>query len=217
MDALTEPVSVLSLEDDPIFQLGLRYKIEEAGMLFHATSDPDRFLELVAQLKPTVTLHDLRLNGNDEVGLAILPQVVFLSPSTRRIVLTGHPTLDGLRRVLEYAVEGYLQKNGTDIGTVIAAIHRVADGGSAHDTQLLSRFLSEGSSERFPLPTMIRLTPREREVLRLVLNGQTYKEMASSLQIGLETIKSHLKTAGEKLNTSGKLPTALKAQRLQLL
>jgi DNA-binding NarL/FixJ family response regulator len=218
----TNEISVLSLDDDELTLDGLRLlAAQEYGMAFHATTTSREFLEMVRRLQPDVTVNDLRLSGTDYAysGLEVLPEIKRLSPKTRCIVLTYFATATNLQRALKHQVEGFLEKGRTNGTKLMAAIRRVADGGRIYDSEVVAMMydLTHTAAGR-DLQKKGGLTEREKQVLRLVLQYDwTNRQIADSLSVGEESIKSHLKHASEKLGVKGRREVALNAQMLGLL
>lgn len=156
---------------------------------------------LLAQYCPDILLLDIALPDGD--GLDALPRLRKASPETRILVLTMYAEGAVVRRALQAKADGYLLKS-TDSNELAKALHTVELG----DTYLCPEALAQSIQGEAP-PS---LTPREREVLRLIVEGLTMKEISERLYLGFETIHSYTKYLRQKLgcnNTASLVRTAI--------
>lgn len=166
------------------------------------TGRVDETTEKLIRLKPQVLLLDVALPDGD--GIDAIPLLLDASPKTRIIVLTMFAETAVVQRALSAHAHGYLFKSVSQ-EELITAIRTVAKGNTyiCEEAQLLLNAQTE-----MP-PT---LTAREREILRLIVQGKTMKEIANKLCLGFETIHSYTKYLRVKLNctnTASLVRTAL--------
>lgn len=154
------------------------------------TGRVDETTEKLIRLKPQVLLLDVALPDGD--GIDAIPLLLDASPKTRIIVLTMFAETAVVQRALSAHAHGYLFKSVSQ-EELITAIRTVAKGNTyiCEEAQLLLNAQTE-----MP-PT---LTAREREILRLIVQGKTMKEIANKLCLGFETVHSYTKYLRVKLN-----------------
>lgn len=154
------------------------------------TGRVDETTEKLIRLKPQVLLLDVALPDGD--GIDAIPPLLDASPKTRIIVLTMFAETAVVQRALSAHAHGYLFKSVSQ-EELITAIRTVAKGNTyiCEEAQLLLNAQTE-----MP-PT---LTAREREILRLIVQGKTMKEIANELYLGFETVHSYTKYLRVKLN-----------------
>jgi DNA-binding NarL/FixJ family response regulator len=166
-------------------------------------------------------LTDVRMPDVD--GLAVTRAIKRDHPTTSVLIVTMYENLHYLFDALKAGAAGYVLKDATR-REVLTAVRQVLRGESPLSpglvTQLLQR-VANGTSQAEGRPPE-RLTPREREVLELVVRGQTNREIARGLGVGLGTVKVHIehiiaKRPCARLNSGSSLPRAARARSLRLL
>ena len=176
---------VATLDDHPVVWHAVREVIAASSDLQYvgdgaSASDLDRLLEAT----PDVLILDVRLAADD--GLAICAQALELRPQLRVLIFTafGSPSL--VARALTAGASGYVLKD-SELSELVRAIRHVAQGGSYIDARLAGGALSVGRTSEEPL-----LTPREHDVLRLIVDGATNPEIATELVLSRHTVKYHV-------------------------
>jgi DNA-binding NarL/FixJ family response regulator len=166
--------------------------------------------------RPDVVIIDAALPGLD--GIAAAAQIKAGRPETSVVVLTGSENAATFEAALAAGVDGYVPK-AVPPAELVSAVRAVASG---------ERFLhcparrSRGrlsTESTMPLPRDFSLSPRELEVLRLMATSHTYREIASQLVVGEETVRSHVKSILHKLGQPDRtqaVVAAVKAGLLQL-
>lgn len=201
---MVETIKILIAEDHTIVQAGLRSLLErESDMeVVGLAADGREAVALAADLRPGVVVMDITLpvlNGVDATR-----QIREMLPDTAVLGLSMHSDPDHIIQMLRAGASGYLLKDcATD--DLVRAIRQVATGavflgtGIARvvvDGYLRRKGISRGAPDDL-------LTAREREVLQLVAEGMTTKEIASTLDISGKTVESHRANLMEKLGASG--------------
>jgi DNA-binding NarL/FixJ family response regulator len=194
-------VRIVIADDHEVVRKGLRSLLEEQEGLeiVGEASNGREAVDKATVLKPDVVVLDI---GMPELnGLEATRQIVKVSPRTEVLVLTVYETEEVIREVLRAGARGYVLKS--DAGRLLlSAIEAV----SAHKPFFTSRvselvlagFLSgEAGPDRDSSGQP--LTPREREVLQLLAEGKTNKEVAAALGIGLKTVETHRMNLMSKL------------------
>ena len=155
---------------------------------------------------PDVVLMDVRMPDMD--GLEATRRIKEERPRTAVIMVTMHDNPAYLREAVRAGAAGYLLKDVSK-DELLDAIRQVATGGAFIESQMLKGMLSEAAT-----PSAARnLTKREREILALVAEGLSNREIADRLVLSPETVKSHVAAILEKLNVSDRTQAAIYAVR----
>ena len=178
-------------------------------------------LAAVGAHRPDAVLVDLRMpaeaeaTGTDSMeGLRAARVMRQHSPDTATLVLCGLVDRPTWSEAIKSGVAGLLSKN-SDVGEVAAALDVIAAGGVVFDPTVPSRVSRRPSTRRaFPLGV---LTPREKEVLRRIVDGQSTEQMADEMQIAVNTLRSYVKNVLTKLGAHSRLQAAAVATREDLL
>jgi two-component system NarL family response regulator len=201
-DSATKPVRLLVVDDHHIVRQGLvalLATVPEMQVVAEA-SDGDQALSLFRQHRPDVTLMDLRMNAMNGVETTRAIRAEF--PNARIIVLTTFDGDEDIYRALQAGARGYLLK-GMDTEELLAAIRTVHSGKSRIPGPVAVRL-----AERMNTPS---LTDRETEVLRLIVGGNSNKEIAAALFISEATVKTHINSLLSKLGVSDRTQAATTA------
>lgn len=186
---------VLLVDDHPLFLDGLRNLLAAHGLAVVGTArDGLEALEQARALRPDLVLMDIhmpRLNG-----LAALRIVKAELPQTRVVMLSMSAADDELFEAIAAGASGYLLKT-QDTDEVLALLREVARGEAALSPGLAARVLGEFRRRAGAAPALggkpeERLSPRETQVLALVAQGLTYKEVGARLCLSERTIKYHM-------------------------
>lgn len=181
---------LIIVDDHPVVREGLvaaldgKNGLEVAGVFGSA----EEAIAGAARARPDVVILDLELPGLG--GLEAIPR--FAAPV---LVLTAYGTDEDIHRALAAGAKGYLLK-GAPLDDIERAIAAVARGESYLDPRVAARVIAR--------PTRPRLTPREREVLRLVAAGRSNKEIAVALRISERTAKFHVTAILNKLGAENR-------------
>jgi DNA-binding NarL/FixJ family response regulator len=193
-------VRVAIAEDSVLLREGLARLLGESGFEVVAqVEDPDDLLLKVRSFRPDVAIVDIRLppTHNDE-GLRAALEIRKKHPSIGVLVLSQYVELGLALKLLANSAEGvgYLLKDRiSDVGEFLAAVTRVANGGSALDPIIVSTLLSR----QRPDDPLARLTPREREVLELMASGSSNQGIADRLVITLRAVEKYVSSIFGKL------------------
>ena len=159
---------------------------------------------------PDVVLMDVRMPDMD--GLEATKRIKEERPRTAVIVVTMHDNPAYLRDAVRAGAAGYLLKDVSK-EELVDAIRQVSTGGAFIESKLLRGMLSE-MKPAGPVPSAAKnLTKREREILGLVAEGLSNREIADKLVLSPETVKSHVAAILEKLNVSDRTQAAIYAVR----
>lgn len=166
--------------------------------------------------KPDVLLLDVGLPGLD--GIQALARIRVLSPETKVLILTVFDDPDKIFAAICAGASGYLLKTAS-IAEIAEAIRQVKEGGAPMHPKVARRVLDRFSaieSQRAHSPDY-NLTDREREILNLLVNGITKKEIAIQLGVSVHTVTTHLRRVYDKLHVTKNAAAVAKALRERLV
>lgn len=212
-------ISILIAEDHEITRVGLKLTLEQLPGLkvIDEAEDGSTAVQKAIELKPEVVLMDIGLPLLD--GIEATQKIKERCPGTRVIMLTSHDNDQDIFASLAAGADGYCLKEITS-SQLSMAIHTVAEGAAWLDPGVASRVLRscagvmpQGVAEGIrPAPDYL-LSEREAEVLKLLVEGLTNAQIAASLELSVETIKTHVRHIMEKLAVSDRTQAAVKAMR----
>ncbi|WP_434809894.1 response regulator [Microbacterium sp. bgisy189] len=189
-------IRLVIADDHPIVRAGLVGLLDdEPGFeVVGQAADGAAAVEVVEETKPDVVLMDLRMPVLDGVGATT--RLVQSGSSARILILTTYESDDQILAAIEAGASGYLLKAAPQ-DEIVAGIRSVAEGQTALSPQVAVRLV-----ERMRQPAAQALSERELDVLRLVRDGRSNKQIAVALGIGESTVKTHLLRMFEKLGVS---------------
>jgi NarL family two-component system response regulator LiaR len=206
-------VRILLIDDHPVVRTGLRAVLEtESDLEVVGEADTgQRAVSLAHRLRPDVVLTDLLLPDID--GVAVTQRIRAELPNTQVVILTSVDEEDAaVVRAIQGGAIGYVLKSA-NIAELMHIIRSAAEGKVCLSPRAAARLIQEMRSPT----TQVRLTDREREVLRRMAIGRTNKEIARSLDIALTTVKSHVRSILDKLGVDSRTQAALYAVQSHML
>ncbi|MCU0551976.1 MAG: response regulator transcription factor [Leptolyngbya sp. Prado105] len=218
MDSLTATFSLqlpalrlLIVEDDPVMQLGLEHLLKDYSQLEIIDQVEDGYsgVEAAMRFQPDLVLMDIGLPELD--GIAATKQIRASLPSTRVMMLTSHKSEQEIIAALSSGADGYCVK-GVGLEKLVMAIACIQDGAIYLDPQVAQCVVRHLQ----PVPQSQRtspLTERELEVLKLIVEGGSNPEIASTLYISLSTVKAHIRSIMNKLAVDDRVQAAVVALR----
>ena len=209
MEPTTPKIGVFLVEDHMIFRQSIaevlqREKdIEVVGQCATASEA----LSLIVATKPTVLLTELTFSGMG--GLELLTQLATISPNTKPIVFSESLSERDLLEALRLGARGYAYKKiSTD--AILDCVRRVAAGEIWLQTQHLEILVRSLQTRGRNRPVSgAQLSPREKQIIQLVLAGCRNREVAKELGISEKTVKNHLSNIFDKLGVGDRLEMAL--------
>jgi two-component system nitrate/nitrite response regulator NarL len=204
---------VLLADDHVLFRRGLASLLNESGefeVVGEASSGPEA-VQLVAGARPDIVLLDVHMPGGS--GVDAVRELARRFPGLPAIMLTISDQDDDLLAAIRAGARGYYLKNA-EIDELFGALRRAARGQSVLDgdlTQRVFRHLASGALAAQAEPTPLSL--RETEILRLVAQGCTNREIAASLNVSENTVKTHLARIYEKISVSTRSAAAALARQ----
>jgi DNA-binding NarL/FixJ family response regulator len=168
-------------------------------------------IEGVERLRPNVVLVDVNLP--DGTGVEAVRRLAPLLPNTEFVMLTIYQDGDVLFSALSAGAHGYLIKP-VRAEELLGAIHDVLEGGAPMSNVVARKIVRSFESGR-SLPPPESLAPREREVLELLASGAMYKQVASKLDISLNTVLTHIRRIYKKLHVNSRHAAVERYRRMQ--
>lgn len=205
-------IRVLIVDDHAVVRQGLRIflDMEPDFVIVGEAADGAAAVQLARQLRPDVVLMDLLLPVMD--GVTATGHIRRELPDTEVIALTSVLENNSVFRAIQAGAIGYLLKD-TEAPRLREAIKAAADGKVQLSPEAATVLLREVRTPTSPE----RLTERETEVLQLLADGRSNKEIARQLQIAETTVKSHVKSIMQKLDVASRTQAALYAVRAGLV
>jgi RNA polymerase sigma factor (sigma-70 family) len=201
---------VVLVDDHGLFRSGVRAELGRAVEVVGEADDVAPAIEVIASAQPEVVLLDVHLPGGG--GAAVVAAVRERFPDVRFLALSASDAPEDVIAVIRAGARGYVTKTiGTD--ELADAIRRVASGDAVFSHRLagfvLDAFASSAPADAGAVkpsfdPELDQLTTRERDVLRLIAQGYTYKEIARELYISVKTVESHVSSVLRKLQLSSR-------------
>lgn len=198
---MTDKIRVLIADDHTIVRSGIRLLLDaETDIVTVGEAlDGEHTLRLAEALRPDVILMDIAMPGIN--GLEATRLIKERFPETQILILSMHRTDEYIFEVIKSGASGYVLKS-EDTNQLIEAIRAVARGEvflHPHMTQILLQDYLRLTKEKDD-PTVPKLSPREMEILQLLANGYTNKEIAERLVVSPSTIHTHRTNLMQKLN-----------------
>ena len=208
---------VVIVDDHAIVRRGLRsiLELEQDIAVVGEAGAPDEALRTVERTRPEVVLLDLKLSpAVDAEGLAVCSQILERRPETGVVVLSTFLDERLVAEALRRGAQAYVLKD-VDLGELVRIIRAVARGESGFDTRSAAvvRALAAGRADA----ESPALTEREREVVRLIAEGLTNREIGQAIFVSESTVKFHVRNVMRKLDVHHRAEVAYAASRLGLL
>ena len=200
---------VFLVDDHRLFRAGVRAELGSEVEVVGEADEVAAAIELIGERIPDVVLIDVHMP--DGGGQAVIEAVGRTHPDVRFLALSVSDAAEDVIGVIRAGARGYVTKtiSGPEL---TEAIVRVADGDAVFSPRLaglvLDAFAADpGAAGGAPVtfdPELDQLTPREREVLRLIARGYAYKEVARELSISVKTVETHVSAVLRKLQLSSR-------------
>lgn len=203
-------ISVLIVDDHPIVRQGLRTLLELHDDITVAGEAVNGLaaVELTQRLKPDVVLMDLVMPGLD--GIAATHQICALAQATRVIALTSFVEDEQVIAAIQAGASSFLLKDVSPVD-LIDAVRAAYQGEARLHPAVMRKLMARVAEPPAAPPEAYDLTAREREVLRLVADGFTNREIAQTLVISEKTVKTHISSLLSKLQLTDRTRLAIYA------
>lgn len=195
----SKSITTVLIDDQKMFRQGIQLLLEGEGIgiVGHADNGHEG-LSLVEQLRPNLALVDVNLPLLN--GIELVSKLRKQCPWTRLIILSAHRYQDYVVRALRAGARGYVWK-GADFSELVIAINAVSQGQSfispAVCNEILWCFLKDGPGS---FGKVDDLTPRQRQVLQLIAEGRSNKEIAVLLSISVKGVEKHRSDLRKRLD-----------------
>jgi DNA-binding NarL/FixJ family response regulator len=196
--------TVLLVDDHAMFRAGVRAELGERVVVVGEAGTPGEAITAIREHHPDVVLLDVHMP--DGGGLAVLEAIGTSLPATRFLALSVSDAAKDVIALIRAGARGYVTKT-ISAPDLADAIDRVA-GGDVVFSPMLAGFVLDAFRDAPAAPSVEpefdQLTPREREVLRLLARGYAYKEIAAELFISIKTVETHASNVLRKLQLSSR-------------
>ena len=211
-----KPIRVLLIDDHALVRAGIRAligQLEEVEVVGEAAGGREA-LRLIEELQPDIALLDIAAPGMS--GLEVLTESAKRFPQVRVIVLAVHEAGEYALGALRAGAAGYLPKSAAS-NELKEAIETVARGETYVSSDIARKTVLEHARESQDERSLEKLTPRQREILTLMAEGNSTREIARRLKISVKTVESHRAQLMERLNIHEVAGLVLFAIRLGLI
>ncbi|KRC35872.1 LuxR family transcriptional regulator [Oerskovia sp. Root918] len=209
-----EPIRVYLLDDHEIVRRGLKGVLEADGqvVVVGESGSAREAMRVLPSLCPDVAVLDVRLP--DGSGVEVCRDLHSSAPKVRSLILTSYDDDEALFAAIMAGASGYLLKviAGSD---VVDAVRRVADGQSLIDPALTARVLERVRSGPVEEPALASLSEQEHNVLTLIAEGMTNRQIASQMVLSEKTVKNYVSSILTKLGLESRTQAAVLATKLQ--
>lgn len=194
-------ITVLLAEDHTMVREGIRKLLDgEADLVVVGEAQTGRqTVEMARKLRPAVIVMDIAMPLLN--GLEATRQIRKAVPDTKVLILSAHGDDAYVEHAIESGVSGYMLKQSS-ANTLCRAIREIQKGNTFFSPAIARRFLGQKPPGHAGLTRkkLVRLSPREMEVLQLIAEGKANKQTAAELGIGIKTVEKHRAHLMEKLN-----------------
>ena len=194
---------LLLADDHEIVRQGLRSMLQGQRdcQIVGEAADGRQAVAMTKELNPDVVILDIGMPSLN--GLEATRHILKMRPQTKILILTMHESDSIIREVLDAGARGYILKTdaGRDLVTAIDSLRRNKTFFTSRVSQMiLDGFLQRGTSTPSPTTGRIRLTPRQREIVQLLAEGKSSKEVAVALGLSVKTAETHRANIMRKLD-----------------
>jgi DNA-binding NarL/FixJ family response regulator len=195
---------VFLVDDHQMFRAGVRAELGDRVDVVGEAADVESAVEGIRTTRPEVVLLDVHLPGGG--GKAVVETVKPALPDVVFLALSVSDAAEDVIAVIRAGARGYVTKSISS-DDLAAAVRRVRDGDAVFSPRLAGFVLDAFSGDVAPEvadPELDQLSPREREVMRLIARGYTYKELARRLDLSVKTVETHVSAVLRKLQLSSR-------------
>ena len=215
-DATTESIRVVLADDHRMLRDGLKRTLEEHGVaVVGEANDGREAVALVLDVRPDVTVMDVTMPNMD--GVEATRQIRLQQPDARIVMLTMHSDQDIVANAIRAGASGYLTKDCSG-DELVGAIRAIAHGETVLSPGLAGAMLQEVQKlGQAKAEAEALITKREEEVLQLIADGLSTQEVADQLYISLKTVKNHLASIYQKLDSRDRTQAVVRAVRMGII
>ena len=195
---------VFLVDDHQMFRAGVRAELGDRVDIVGEAADVESAVQGIRATAPEVVLLDVHLPGGG--GRAVIETVKPEQPDVVFLALSVSDAAEDVIAVIRAGARGYVTKTISS-DDLAGAVRRVRDGDAVFSPRLAGFVLDAFAGEVAPEvadPELDQLSPREREVMRLIARGYTYKELARRLDLSVKTVETHVSAVLRKLQLSSR-------------
>ena len=196
---------VFLVDDHELIRSGIKAEISDAVDIVGEADEVDAAIELILERRPEVVLLDVHMPAGG--GQAVIEAVEPTAPEVHFLALSVSDAAEDVIRIVRAGARGYVTKSISAI-ELIDAIYLVAAGDAVFSPRLagfvLDAFANDASLAPLVDPELDQLTARERQVLRLIARGYSYKDVARELAISVKTVETHVSSVLRKLQLTNR-------------
>lgn len=212
---------VLIIDDHPLFREGLKSLINRSSkyVVVGEAGNGEKAIQLAPELKPDLITMDISLPGKS--GIETTCEIRKLLPEVQILIVSMHPKIEFIAAAFKAGAKGYVIKEATST-KLIAAMDTLSQGEYFLDgsvsIEIIHKMMSDSEEDstvedkRYGL-----LSPREQQVMRMVVEGGSSREIASQLTLSLKTVENHRANLMKKLEVHNKMELVRYAARLGLI
>jgi DNA-binding NarL/FixJ family response regulator len=210
------PARVVIVDDHAIIRSGLRTMLEHAGavQVVGEAGTAAAAMAVVAETRPDVVLLDLKLGDDEQAGLAVCRKLTAAGKDLRVLVLTTFLNERLVVDALRAGAKGYVLKD-VDADELLRGIAAVRAGESAFDSHAAAVVVRTMSGTK--PPETVSFTARETEVVQLLAQGRSNRQIGAQLYISETTVKFHVRNVMEKLGVKRRAEVVYRSGQLGLL
>lgn len=195
---------VFLVDDHQMFRAGVKAELGERVEVVGEADDAESAVQGIRSTRPEVVLLDVHLPGGG--GKTVIETLRSEQPGLVFLALSVSDAAEDVIAVIRAGARGYVTKTISS-DDLAAAIRRVRDGDAVFSPRLAGFVLDAFAGDVSPAlsdPELDQLSPREREVMRLIARGYTYKEIARRLTLSIKTVETHVSAVLRKLQLSSR-------------
>ena len=209
-------VKVYLVDDHRLFLSGVKAELAEEFRIVGSAYDVDTAIAEIRGLNPDVVLVDVHMP--DGGGVAVIEGVVATNPDVKFLALSVSDQAEDVIAMIRVGARGYVTKT-IEPPELVKAVRRI-DAGDAVFSPRLAGFVLDAFAGAIPSdddPELDQLTPREKDVLRLIARGYAYKQVARKLSISIKTVETHVSNVLRKLQLSNRHELARWASKRRIV
>jgi DNA-binding NarL/FixJ family response regulator len=195
---------VFLVDDHELIRAGIRVEINHAVDIVGEADEVDAAIEMIFERRPDVVLLDVHMPAGG--GQRVLETVRAVAPEVRFLALSVSDAAEDVICIVRAGASGYVTKS-ISADELIDAIFLVAAGDAVFSPRLAG-FVLEAFADSADIPVidpeLDQITPRERQVLRLIARGYSYKDIARELEISVKTVETHVSSVLRKLQLTNR-------------
>jgi DNA-binding NarL/FixJ family response regulator len=209
-------IKVYLVDDHRLFLAGVKAELSEEFRIVGSAYDVDAAIEEIRELNPEVVLVDVHMP--DGGGIAVVEGVLGTNPDVKFLALSVSDQAEDVIAMIRAGARGYVTKTieASELSDAIGRVH----AGDAVFSPRLAGFVLDAFAGAMPSeedPELDQLTPREKDVLRLIARGFAYKQVARKLNISIKTVETHVSSVLRKLQLSNRHELARWASKRRIV